>query len=240
MGCFPTLRGRTTKLMDAPPMTPESNDAQPARSHAAHGWATDPSGDVLQLKGIILAADDCLRNRSEANQRLRDVIQAALTHITWPNADCAGAEIKLRAALSPNDSKSATELTATAAPAVTSKDGLADIPSKWFVEISPIGSSDWIQMPECPSQEAAERVEETLQQRHPHVKTRIVRWDRVVVRNGAVSFRTWLELTSNSLEHLLFIHENPNSVEAGFGPRETMVAVKEWLPDIKAALSANA
>lgn len=31
----------TTKLMDAPPMTPESNDAQPARSHAAHGSALD-------------------------------------------------------------------------------------------------------------------------------------------------------------------------------------------------------
>lgn len=31
--------GLTTKLMDAPLQTLESNDAQPARSHAAHGSA---------------------------------------------------------------------------------------------------------------------------------------------------------------------------------------------------------
>lgn len=67
---------RTNKLMDAPPMTHDSNDAQPARSHAAHGSAHWPEdGDIYErkteywrLRREVVGMNGSQRQRQNANR----------------------------------------------------------------------------------------------------------------------------------------------------------------------------
>lgn len=47
---------------------------------------------------------------------------------------------------------------------------------------------------------------------------------------------TWLEWALHRLSHLLYIHDHPNSVEAGFGPGETMAGLREDLPKMRKVL----
>lgn len=53
------------------------------------------------------------------------------------------------------------------------------------------------------------------------------------LKSEVEKFRSALEWTVARLEHMKFIIENPNSVEAGFGFSETIQALHQKLPAIK-------
>lgn len=51
-----------------------------------------------------------------------------------------------------------------------------------------------------------------------------------------MSDTVWLEWSLHRMEHLLYIWDNPKSVKAGFGPGETMDALRDELPKLRKRL----
>jgi hypothetical protein len=68
--------------------------------------------------------------------------------------------------------------------------------------------------------------------------TRIDRLGEVKDAGGEllVPLRNWLEWAYLQMKHLLYIHDNPDSVQAGFGTGETMAAIRDDLPRLKKRL----